>query len=264
MKNEYYFPFGEKLKKVEQCDKSAKKAFVLGVYASAVHAKWIGEDGKQKVSALAVASEPEIFWTGNNAENIINSITIPSGLGKLVPAREDLNGPSGRALDELFLSPLGLDRDSVWLCDLLPYSRVNESQRRALDKQYTDEVISKFNLKPATIPDFDKSELDSETRRKEILNELEQSQAKKIILLGDLPICKFLHYFDNAYSKLSQFGETSETYGLEHKVMINGLEYVVIPLCHPRQAAKLGNSNSKWKELHDGWVNRMKTNNESK
>ena len=54
----YIFPFGSVLKKVEQQDKSPKKVFVLGVYASAVHAKWIGADGTVNVQALAVASEP--------------------------------------------------------------------------------------------------------------------------------------------------------------------------------------------------------------
>ncbi len=70
----FYFPFGQKLKKVEQKDRSPKKVFVLGVYASAVHARWVDKNGKQKVSALAVASEPEIFWTGKNAEEIISRI----------------------------------------------------------------------------------------------------------------------------------------------------------------------------------------------
>lgn len=45
------FPFGEPLKKVQQQDRSPKKVFVLGVYASAVHARWIDKDGKQKVAA---------------------------------------------------------------------------------------------------------------------------------------------------------------------------------------------------------------------
>lgn len=33
------FTFGEPVLKVEQKDKSPKKVFILGVYASAVHAK---------------------------------------------------------------------------------------------------------------------------------------------------------------------------------------------------------------------------------
>ena len=68
MTETFFFPFGQELKKVEQKDKEPKSIFVLGVYASAVHARWVDNNGKQKVSALAVASEPEIFWTGKNAE----------------------------------------------------------------------------------------------------------------------------------------------------------------------------------------------------
>lgn len=35
----YYYPFGEEVHKVVQQDRSPKKVFVLGVYASAVHAR---------------------------------------------------------------------------------------------------------------------------------------------------------------------------------------------------------------------------------
>ncbi len=69
--NEFIFPFGQALHPVVQTDLSPKKIFILGVYASAVHARWLDKNGKQKVSALAVASEPEIFWRGENAESII-------------------------------------------------------------------------------------------------------------------------------------------------------------------------------------------------
>lgn len=74
MLNKFHPPFGQEIKKVEQKDRSPKTAFVLGVYASAVYARWIDTNGKQKVSALAVASEPEIFWRGENAECIIQKI----------------------------------------------------------------------------------------------------------------------------------------------------------------------------------------------
>ena len=36
----YYFPFGETVKPLAQLDRTPKKVFVLGVYASAVHARW--------------------------------------------------------------------------------------------------------------------------------------------------------------------------------------------------------------------------------
>ena len=255
IKKKYHFPFGQVLKKVEQYNKSPKKAFVLGVYASAVHARWVGKNGKQLVNALAVASEPEIFWRGENAEQIISLIHIPEELGKLtLPSNKKLNGPSGRALDKLFLNPLGLNRDNTWLCDLLPESRVNENQCKVIYEHYTYEIISKYKLDPPTIPHFDKNELNSENRRIEILNELEMSNAETLILLGDLPIKWFLNFYDKKHSKLSQFGDELGSYGRIHRIRINNRFYNVIPLCHPRQADRLGRSNSKWGYLHDNWL----------
>ena len=252
--NKFFFPFGQPLTKVQQESTSAKKAFVLGVYASAVHARWTDKNGKQKVAALAVASEPDIFWTGKGAERIISSIEIPAELGTLtVPTDKKLNGPSGRALDKLFLTPLGLDRNSTWLCDLLPYSRVNVQQRKAIGKNYTKEIIEQFDLKPATVPDFNKAELNSSLRREEVLEELENSKADTLILLGDLPIYWFLRLHDKRFSKLSQFGDEKDTYGREHEIKINNKNYNVIPLCHPRQADRLGTSTAKWGQLHDHW-----------
>ncbi len=255
MAERYFFPFGQELRKVEQKDRSPKKAFVLGVYASAVHARWVDKDGIQVVSALAVASEPEIFWRGENAESEILKITIPTELGKLtVPKNPVLNGPSGRALDEKFLKPLGLTRGDVWLCDLLPYSRVNENQKKAIKSNYTQELIRKHNLKPATIPLFQKKDLNSASRRAEILQELEDSKAETLLLLGDLPIYWFLRYFDRTYSRLAQFGDTKDTYGKVNPINIKGKSYKVISLCHPRQADRLGASSSKWGKLHDIWI----------
>lgn len=254
-----YFPFGQPLKKVKQESKTPKEVFILGVYASAVHARWIDSRGKQKVAALAIASEPEIFWNGGNAEKIISDIEIPKELGKLVTPGKNLNGPSGRTLDEKIISPLGLTRKDVWLCDLLPESRVNENQQKAINRHYTSDIIKQFNLSPATVPVFNKNELDSKLRRKEILDELEQSQAETLILLGDLPIYWFLRFFsNNTDNRLSGFGETTDTYGKPHEVRINRKMYHVLPLCHPRQMSRLGASSSKWELLHEYWISSKK------
>ena len=75
------FPFGSPVKPVVQQDRTPKSVFVLGVYASAVHAVWIGPDGKRKVNALAVANEPEIFWRGEGADAVIDSVEVPRGSG---------------------------------------------------------------------------------------------------------------------------------------------------------------------------------------
>ena len=54
----YYFPFGEELKPLKQQDRTPKKVFVLGVYASAVHARWSLGPRKEDLmcAAMAVAS----------------------------------------------------------------------------------------------------------------------------------------------------------------------------------------------------------------
>ena len=71
----YQYPFGEYARPLVQEDRSPKKIFVLGVYASAVHARWKRENNIICL-ALAVASEPRIFWDGNpdEAREIISGI----------------------------------------------------------------------------------------------------------------------------------------------------------------------------------------------
>ncbi len=124
-----HFPSGQPILPVRQADCTPKAVFVLGVYASAVHSRWAHPDGRTRIAALVVASEPEIFWTGQGAEQIIAGIATPDGTGRLVPAGANLNGPSGRALDESILSPLGLSRADAWLCDLVPHSCMNPGQK---------------------------------------------------------------------------------------------------------------------------------------
>ncbi len=133
----YIFPFGQELRPLIQEDQSPKQAFVLGVYASAVHAKW-KRNGKIISQALAVASEPRIFWDGNpeEAKSIIAQIEIPEGLGTLEPAGSHLNGPSAKVLDEAILAPLGFDRSSAWLCDMLPEARLNPAQVKVIRERF--------------------------------------------------------------------------------------------------------------------------------
>jgi len=249
----YNFPFGSELKKVEQQDKSPKEVFVLGVYASAVHAKWIDNNGKVKVNALAVASEPSIFWPGNKEQviEIINEIYIPEELGRLEPADPRFNGISGRLLDKDYLFPLGYSREKSWLCDIIPFSRSNTNQVYAIRKHYTP-ILEQHNLPLSTIPPFSISELTNDARRKEILEELKQSKAETIILLGDYPIKYFLsHYTDK--KSLSDFGDKYDNYGIAHDVNIEGKTYKVYPLAHPRQSGKLGRSIQSWADLHEFW-----------
>lgn len=249
-----YFPFGQPLKRVKQQDRSPKKVFVIGVYASAVHADWYSAEGKRLCQALAVASEPEIFWKGENAADIISKINIPPEAGCLKPAEEKYNGPSGKVLDELYLAPLGFSRSDVWLCDLVPHSYMDDGQKKAINKEYNP-IRKKYDLQIASIPERPRNISIDANRLTEIVTELEASQAEIIILLGDDPIKCFLSKASDCKNiKLSDFGRDTKTYGLEHSIHINGKPYTVIPLAHVRQGGGLGKNNPEWELLHNNWV----------
>lgn len=245
------FPFGQPLRIVEQTDRRPKPVFVLGVYASAVHARWVGPDGRDLVKALAVASEPRIFWRGEGASEIVERISVPAGVGKLVPAEAKFNGPSGETLDRQFLEPLGLRREDAWLCDLVPHSCVNPAQKQAIDRAYLP-LVTAHGLPVPSIPEVPKG-LASDDRVRAIADELAQSNAETLILLGDQPIRWFLNAFDSRWKSLAAFGTDTGSYGRRHPVKIGGREIGVLPLAHPRQVGKLGRSSARWGELHQHW-----------
>jgi hypothetical protein len=248
----YTFPFGEPVWSVEQQDRTPKRVFVLGVYASAVHARWIDSNGKTRVNALAVASEPYIFWRGDGAGTIIEAIDVPSTLGHLKPASPTCNGPSGIALDELFLDPLQIGRHEAWLCDLLPHSCMNPKQQAAIKREYLP-LVEPYGLPPATVPPVP-HELADSIRRQAILDEFNSSHAEILILLGDKPIHWFLKAYEPRWRTLSAFGTTEAAYGRFHEVKLADRWCCILPLAHPRQAAKLGAHSERWFGLHRYWV----------
>lgn len=249
MNDNKLFPFGQPLQNVEQKVKEKKDYFFLGVYASAVHAKWIDVQGKIVVKSLAVASEPEIFWNGNNAKDIIDKIKIPTELGKLLPAEERFNGPSGRILDECYLKPLNLCRDDVWLCDLIPHSYLNIGQKKAILKAYNPR-IEEFKLNKVTIESVPRK-FASRERIEQITDELFYSNAKTICLLGDIPIREFLTTYQPDYNCMNDF----KIYGESNKITIRGRIFNVIAFAHPRQVGKLGNYSINWYKEHQKWLN---------
>ncbi len=248
----YRFPFGEELHPLVQKDRSKKEVFVLGVYASAVHARW-KKDGSIICQALAVASEPEIFWDGNieEAKSIIEKIKIPSELGCLEPAGKNLNGPSAKVLDAHILAPLGYKRKDAWLCDLLPETRLNSSQERVIAEKYAP-LMEKYSLNEVTVPPRPDIFCD-EKRSLEITEEFMQSGADLLILLGDIPIAQYLKRVADV--PFSSLGEYTNLYGYGNpaEVKINGRKIKVLPLAHPRQIGALGAHSERWNKIHLNW-----------
>ena len=254
----YLFPFGETVHPLAQQDRSPKKVFVLGVYASAVHARW-KKDNKIVCQALAVASEPRIFWDGSSQEaaEIIRRIHIPEEMGVLEPAGSHLNGPSAKVLDNQILSPLGLTRNDAWLCYLLPETRLNSSQFKVIHEKY-EPLAKLYGLNEVTIPQRPTTFCDK-SRCAEIVSELEESKAELMILLGDIPILQFLNQVaDVGYRNLQEYVDLYG-YGARTQIAINGKIYQVLPLAHPRQIGKLGAHIEKWHQLHSEWEKTNRT-----
>ena len=248
----YYFPFGEELHPLVQEDTTPKKVFVLGVYASAVHARWV-RNGQIICRALAVASEPRIFWDGNEEEarSIIERVAIPKELGQLVPAGKQLNGPSAKVLDDNILAPLGYSRRDAWLCDCLPETRINPSQAKAIKEKYNP-LIAEYGLNPVTIPARPSAFCDA-ARSLEITEELMRSKADLLVLLGDIPIAQYLRRVANVpYATLGEYVDLYG-YGTKTEVIIGEKTVKVLPLAHPRQIGALGTHSEKWFLAHKQW-----------
>lgn len=248
----YCFPFGEMVHPLVQQDRTPKQVFILGVYASAVHAKW--RRGTDVIcQALAVASEPRIFWDGDpeEAKAIIDQIRMPTELGTLEPAGRQLNGPSAKVLDEHILAPLGFTRRDAWLCDCLPETRLNPSQVKVIEERYNP-LIERYGLNTVTIPRRPSAFCD-EIRAEEITAELMESEASLLVLLGDIPIGQYLkRVADVPYSTLQEYCDFYG-YGNGSPVEIHGKAIMVLPLAHPRQIGALGAHSELWHNAHRDW-----------
>jgi hypothetical protein len=247
-----HFPFGQAVRPLAQVDRGAKEIFVLGVYASAVHARWLDDRGKELAKALAVASEPYIFWRGDHAEDELRRVVMPPGAGMLLPAADIYNGPSGVAVDDLLLAPLGRTRADAWLADLVPHSCANPRQLAAIDRVYIPRSQNWHLPLPSvsTVP----RQLASQARQDEIAAEFLESKAEIMMLLGDEPIRWFLKRWDTSRRRLADFGNDEHSYGRLHEATIAGRRARVLPLAHPRQVAQLGRSSRHWYDLHKQWT----------
>ena len=246
------FPFGEPVQALERVDREPKEIFILGVYASAVHARWRGPDGKELIKALAVASEPYIFWRGEGTQSIVDRIKLPPGAGQLEPASAVFNGPSGLALDRLYLLPLARARSQAWLSDLVPHSCVNGQQQAAIDRSYRPRM-ARLGLPVPSVPSVP-LQLANQARQEAIAAELVESRARILVLLGDKPIQWFSSRWLPKYRRLADFGTDADRYGRLVETTVADARVALLPLAHPRQVARLGKSSDRWYELHQNWL----------
>ncbi|MFZ4525730.1 MAG: hypothetical protein ACOYOE_09320 [Chlorobium sp.] len=128
---------------------------------------------------------------------------------------------------------------------------MNDRQKAVLASKY-DEQRENLNLPRYYWPPVPPT-LANEQRRSEIAGEVSEASPNIFITLGDQPLQWFTKYFGSK-TKLSDYGDSFDQYGLLHDIRIAGRDMQLLPLVHPRQAAKLGSHSAKWADLHESWV----------
>jgi hypothetical protein len=246
----YAFPFGQPHQPTPpRRPEGNAELFVVGVYPSALHAAWYSPSGKRLCQALAVDIEPWSFWDGADADERINAIavTVPAEAGALKPADPKWNGPSGRALQELYLGPLG--KPTAWLTDLHEGYYLSDGNAKAIAEHYMP-MAAELGLPAASLPTRPAQVQPSPERLSALEEEFVTSGAQCVLTLGNEPLP---HLFPNDNYKLQLDG-----YGRPARCMLFGRhEVTVLRLCHPRQAAALGRSSSAWRSTHAAWVDEV-------
>lgn len=239
---DFTFPFGRPVLPVAPAADGERRVFVLGVYPSAVHARWVGADGKQAIKAVAIDNEPEPFWTGGDASVRVESVNaeLPEGVGHLEAANQ--NGPSGLTLAERYLGPLGLDPGDCWITDLENRWLANTAQIEALTRSYQP-LVDQSLLPAYTLRERPKEIGLVADRVPTLRAEWDTAAPDVLVTLGAEPT-----------KALGLHGPTHTGYGQPTSITMWDRSVVHLALVHPRQAGGLGDHSSDWAATHQAWI----------
>lgn len=241
----FRFAFGKPLLPVKVRSRGRRRVFVIGVYPSALHARWVAPDRKTISRAIAIDNEPEPFWKGEDAAERISQInvSIPRAAGNLIEPGSAFNGPSGIALDRSYLGPMGFMRRDCWITDLQNVYLANAGQIAVINGPYAR--MMHVGLPAASLPER-KGTLASlpEERMQELRSEFEESESELVITLGNEPI------------KVLKLGASlrQEDYGTRRSVRLFDRQVDHLPLVHPRQSGGLGSHSASWRTVHARWI----------
>ena len=230
------FPFGATLRPVAPSASCPRRVFVLGVYSSALHARWkYGPGPRDYVAALAVDNEPSPFWNGSDEEELIARVHPP--FGTLHPAPQ--NGASGKVLDNEYLFPLDVDRRDCWITDLHNQYLARENQREAFERAFKH---ARQPAPPWKLPPRIGTLTLSPSRRGELKDEFQAARPSWLLTLGEEPL-----------SALGLPSLDKPGYGVPRLVTLWGRSVCHIAFTHPRNAGRLGKSSPAWYEVHQQW-----------
>ena len=244
------FPFGRSLlPSVPRAD-GPKQCFLLGAYPSALHVRWRPPEGKAR-RVLAVDNEPEPFWNGSDDRERVEVwrqvVEWNDGFGEVAPAGE-LNGSTGRAVDERWLAPLGIDRSEVWFTDCLDAYHLSDGMVKVIEEVYAP-LARGLRLPAADLPAHpDTRAIVKGAQIDRLRSELRTAQPEILITQGNAPleVMRKLTGIDGPISLVPDMG-----YGSALAVELYGRSVTWHALVHP------GQKREDWRNAHGAWIGRV-------
>jgi hypothetical protein len=244
------------------------QALVIGVYPSALHVGWAPpptldprEPHKRRgrlIGSLAVDVEPVVFWDGatpsQSSELARWATAVPFDQAKHGRIWTGTNGPSGAILVERYLTPLGLDAESVAFTDAVPWFFVYGRQRDAIANRFAP-LAAHLDVHPGSLPsrptDAQLVQIaGSEPRRTMLQREIVDAGAPAVITLGNPALAALRAVADSVESVGKSL--TPKTYGATGRVVVDGHRFEVRPMVHPGFLSKIG-PHASWQHALAPW-----------
>jgi hypothetical protein len=271
------FPFGDRSEqRSPRRPAGACRAFVLGVYPSAIHVRWdlpawVHQKLGKAVGALAVSDEPIVFWDGDNAIGLVDAwkerVGFRAGDGPRDwgHVRGVGNGTSGRPVRDKILTFIGTDADDTWFTDAINEFFVKRGGAKA--RQQGDVIDSIYNpfARTVNLPLANLPRRPTPTalirralsgHRDRLRAELSEAGAPVVITLGEEARQVLAGIADHGEgpptTPLTRGADIDEAYGLPGSLVIGDVEAAWYALAHP------GNRDGYWAELHTRWQRHLR------
>ena len=262
MAEKWVYPFGGTVSPRPPSAEGPRRAFVLGAYPSALHVSWTPPAGLgRRVRSLPVADELSPFWDGTDANRLVdqwrNEVGFSPDWGRVELPGSELNGSSGRPVEPMYLSPLGLARDDAWLTDCLDTYRASEGVARAIATVY-DPIADELGLPRAQLGLHPaEAEIVAEARRdhsERLVSEIATCAPDTIITLGNAAL-RVLWSLPGIVPMRPDppTALTPRDYGRPCDVRVDGRPVTLWAVGHPNIVRK----NAAYAAAHDEWMRRM-------
>ncbi|MFC1556952.1 hypothetical protein ACFL5L_03090 [candidate division KSB1 bacterium] len=253
----YIFPFGQLvIKRIPEIFEQ-RQLYILGAYPSALHVYWNPPAPYRTIKAIAVDNEPDIFWSGQNEEQIIaiwkKTVAFDNAWGSIRSAGI-FNGSSGLWIDNLILSAFKILREETWFSDCLDTYHCSKRLSLRLEDTYRP-FAKEYNLPLPHLPsppsenEIVKMAIDKQLER--IKSEMREAKPEIIVSLGNaaLRVLSRILHADTELPK--RLFPPPERYGIPIQVRIpgNGVSRW-FPLAHPGSPRLYQNAHERWLESH--------------